>query len=290
MTTNIFDYDKYDYVSIGAPNVLVQLTKGATPPADFHPGMASGLLRELAKRHPGWRFRVVVGGYGAHTDNTAGVSVVHVLQGQELLGSLNVAIYPRRGVEIRSRSIERAMDRKSYKFTADPVVARKLVEKHFTPLPTSERVGNKIRQASSDWSSGKNTALVKESDVFRQLSYKLKAAMICNMEAFAPLLAEHGVRQEELDRLLDAAQGYAVYTDLQNSKGFSVVVVDNGFAFVCAHGADTDKAVMYAPGDIPVDIAQAVAVLGMAPDSTPIPGLGAKVGVDTYVVSRATTA
>ena len=290
MTTDAFDYAANDYVSIGAPNVLVQLSKGATPPVDFTASMMSGLLRELAKRHPGWRFRVVVSAYGQHTDNTAGVSAVHVLQGHELLGTFNIAYYPRRGVEIRSRSIAHAMDRKSYKFTADPVVARKLVEKHFTPLPTSERVGNKIQEASSRWISGKNTALVKESDVFRQLSYKLKAAMISNMEAFAPLLAGHGVRQEELDRLLGAAQEHAVYSDLQKNRDLSTVVVDNGFVFVCPYSQSPDQAVMYAPGDVPVDIAQAVAVLGMAPDSTPIPGLGAKVGVDAYVVSRATTA
>jgi hypothetical protein len=236
MTKDIFDYARFDYVSIGAPNVLVQVDKGATPPAGFAKTVTAELLLLLAKRHPAWKFRVVISGYGQHTDNLAPASAVYVLQGHEVLGSFNVAHYPRRGIEIRSRSIERAMDRKSYKFTADLVVARKLVEKNFTPLPTSERVG------------------------------------------------------DELDKLLDAARGHAVYSDLQKSKGLSTVVVDNGFVFVCPQGQSSDQAVMYAPGDIPADIAQAVAVLGMAPDSTPVPGLGAKVGVDAYIISRATIA
>jgi hypothetical protein len=289
MTKDIFDYTNFDYASIGAPNVLVELLKGATPPAGFDTSMPSELLRELAMRHPAWRFRISVGTYGQHTRNLATVSSVHILQGQEVLGSFNATYYPRRGVEIRSRSIERALDRKSYKFTSDLVVARRLVEKHFTPLPTSERVGNRMREASSQWSGNKNTALVKEAEVFRTLSYKIKAAILANTEAFAPLLATHGVRQEELDKLLDAAQGHAVYSDLQKNKDLSTVVVDNGFVFVCLQLQSPDHAVMYAPGDIPVDIAQAVAVLGMAPDSTPVPGLGAKVGVDAYVVSRTTT-
>jgi hypothetical protein len=290
MTKDIFDYARFDYVSIGAPNVLVQVDKGATPPAGFAKTVTAELLLLLAKRHPAWKFRVVISGYGQHTDNLAPASAVYVLQGHEVLGSFNVAHYPRRGIEIRSRSIERAMDRKSYKFTADLVVARKLVEKNFTPLPTSERVGNRMREASSQWSGNKNTALVKEADVFRMLSYKIKAAILANTEAFAPLLAEYGVRGDELDKLLDAARGHAVYSDLQKSKGLSTVVVDNGFVFVCPQGQSSDQAVMYAPGDIPADIAQAVAVLGMAPDSTPVPGLGAKVGVDAYIISRATIA
>jgi hypothetical protein len=289
MTKDIFDYANFDYVSISAPNVLVELPKGATPPAGFGKNLPSELLRELAMRHPAWRFRVGVGGYGQHTDNLAMVANVYILQGQEVLGTFCIAHYPRRGVEIRSRSIERALDRKSYKFTSDLVVARRLVEKHFTPLPTSERVGNRMREASSQWNGNKNTALVKEADVFRTLSYKIKAAILANTEAFAPLLATHGVRQEELDKLLDAAQGHAAYSDLQKSKDLSTVVVDNGFVFVCLQTQSPDHAVMYAPGDIPVDIAQAVAVLGMAPDGTPVPGLGAKVGVDAYVVSRTTT-
>jgi hypothetical protein len=290
MTTDIFDYANFDYVSVGAPNVLVQLPKGTTPPAGFDTSMPSELLRELAKRHPAWRFRVNVNsGYNQNVDNLATVSNVHILQGQEVLGMYAYAYYPRRGVEIRSRGIERALDRKSYKFTSDPVVARKVVEKHFTPLPTSERVGNRMRQAASEWGSHKNTALAREAEVFRLMSYKIKAAIISNAAAFAPLLAGHGVREEELDKLLAAAQMHAVYSDLNKSKGVSAVVVDNGFVFVCPVDKHTDAAVMYTPGDVPADIAQAVAVLGMAPDHTPIPGLGAKVGVDAYVVSRTTT-
>jgi len=291
MTTNLFDYDNYDYVSVGAPNVLVQLPKGVTPPAGFDATLPSSLLRDLAKRHPAWKFRVIVsGGYGQNTANVATVANVHILQGQEELGSYVYAFYPRRGVEIRSRAIGNMMDRKTYKFTSDPVVARRLVEKYFSPLPTSERVGGQMRQAVSDWGSHKNAALVKEAEAFRQLSYKIKAAIISNVEAFAPLLAVHGVREEELDKLLAAAQTHAVYSNLNRGKGVSAVVVDNGFVFVCPVDKHTDAAVMYAPGDVPADIARAVAVLGMAPDHTPIPELGAKVGVDAYIVARTPTA
>jgi len=285
----MFNYDTFDYVSIGAPNVLVEIDKGATPPTGFGTLLATRLLLELAQRRPGWKFRVQPGVYGNHTNGSADANVVYAIQGGEELGSFSHANYPRRGVEIMSRSISRSMDRKSYKFTSDLTVARKLVEKHFAPLPRDVKVTEAMRSVLTKWTTNMNTAITKDAIAFRELVPRMETAVRCDMDTFAPLLAPYGITRVELDRLTELTQARGVFSSLGSHKGLTTVVVLDGYVFAAPYGAGADRSVMYAPGEVPADISAALAVLAMAPDGTPVPDLGAKVHEDQYVVVRTDT-
>jgi hypothetical protein len=286
----MFNYDTFDYVSIGAPNVLVEIDKGATPPEGFTNSLATRLLLELAQRRPGWKFRVIVGPYGPHTGGeTASVVGVSVIQGQEEIGTFSTAHYPRRGVDITSRSISRSMDRKSYKFTSDLTVARKLVEKHFAPLPRDVKVTEAMRSVSTKWTTNMNTAITKDVTAFRELASRMETAVRSDMDTFAPLLATYGITRAELDRLTELSQARGVFSSLRSHNGLTTVVVLDGYVFAAPYGAGADKSVMYAPGEAPADISAALAVLAMAPDGTPVPDLGAKVAENQYVVVRTDT-
>ena len=286
MTDNSFRYDIYDYVSVGAPNVLVEIDKGATPPTGFGYSMCTQLLLELAQRRPGWKFRVTVGPYGNHTGGITEASAVKVHQGGEEVGAFDTTYYPRRGVDITSRSIGRLMDRKSYKFTSDLTVARKLVEKHFTPVPRDVKVTEALRHANNRWGSNPNAAVTKDATAFRELGVRLETAVRSDIETFAPLLAPYGITRGELDHITETARARGVFYALRSHKGLTTVVALDGYVFAVPYGKEVEHSVMYAPGEVPADISGALAVLAMAPDGTPVPDLGAKVHENQYVIVR----
>lgn len=164
---------KYEYVEIGAPNVLwaKERNKPQDKAVDIHSGIRA-LIYEASKKFPAWKF---IAKPTWHYGDTHTLCMFNVYANRERLGSVS---YGRdaRGSSAFIVSSERIPNRKNRITTKDGKKALTLVRKYFKP----ETVKEKVRAALNDI----DTRTTVDFSVARDGYIRARGSMVTTVESF----------------------------------------------------------------------------------------------------------